>query len=387
MLKRFEVRNYRCFKDSIVMDFGKVGSYRFNQDCITDGLLSKAIIYGRNATGKTNLGHAIGDIRYVIGDMHRLSDDKIPLLNADSQEETAYFRYEFEFQSGSVIYEYSKNHLGELKREKVILNQKTLFAFDFYKIQFQELALGLIEADCLQVDKYINALSSDFSDAGDMEDAGDIHALPFLRFILNNTPLPSTSPLRELEFYVKRMKMSRVESPLWIGEGKFYARYLGNRENLLSFQDYLTQMGVPCSLCVLEEPDGNQFLYFKKSKLVPFFKTASSGTLALTRFYFQYIAGSRDPSFFFLDEFDAFYHYEMSENLVRYLKRRFPRTQIVLTTHNTNLMTNYLMRPDSLLVLSRDGRLTALCDATERELREGHNLEKLYIAGEFESYE
>lgn len=77
----------------------------------------------------------------------------------------------------------------------------------------------------------------------------------------------------------------------------------------------------------------------------------------------------------------------MADKLVQYLKTRYTDCQVVLTTHNTNLMTNHLMRPDCLFILSRDGRLTALCDATERELREGHNLEKLYIGGEFERYE
>ena len=58
-----------------------------------------------------------------------------------------------------------------------------------------------------------------------------------------------------------------------------------------------------------------------------------------------------------------------------------------MTTHNTNLMTNRLIRPDCLIILSRSGTLTALSDATSRKLREGHNLEKLYISGEFEKYE
>jgi hypothetical protein len=50
-------------------------------------------------------------------------------------------------------------------------------------------------------------------------------------------------------------------------------------------------------------------------------------------------------------------------------------------------MTNRIMRPDCLLILSSRGTLTSLCNATERELREGHNLEKMYISGEFERYE
>ena len=45
------------------------------------------------------------------------------------------------------------------------------------------------------------------------------------------------------------------------------------------------------------------------------------------------------------------------------------------------------MRPDCLFILSGDGRLTPLNEATARELREGHNLEKMYISGEFKNYE
>ena len=83
----------------------------------------------------------------------------------------------------------------------------------------------------------------------------------------------------------------------------------------------------------------------------------------------------------------AFYHYEMAQNVIQFLKKKYPRCQIIMTSHNTNLMTNRLMRPDCLFILSSSGTLTSLCNATQRELREGHNLEKMYISGEFEKYE
>lgn len=89
----------------------------------------------------------------------------------------------------------------------------------------------------------------------------------------------------------------------------------------------------------------------------------------------------------YLDEFDAFYHYEMAENLFRYCKIRFPNSQIIFTSHNTNLISNRLLRPDCIFILSRTGEMTSLNNATQRELREGHNLEKMYISGEFEKYE
>ena len=89
----------------------------------------------------------------------------------------------------------------------------------------------------------------------------------------------------------------------------------------------------------------------------------------------------------YLDEYDAFYHYEMAEKVIGFFKRKYPKCQMIMTSHNTNLMTNRIMRPDCLLILSSRGTLTSLCNATERELREGHNLEKMYISGEFERYE
>ena len=109
--------------------------------------------------------------------------------------------------------------------------------------------------------------------------------------------------------------------------------------------------------------------------------------MALVELYRRLVPKIWDASLIYLDEFDAFYHYEMAENVIRFFKQKYPKCQMIMTSHNTNLMTNRIMRPDCLFILSRKGTLTALCNATERELREGHNLEKMYISGEFEKYE
>ena len=58
-------------------------------------------------------------------------------------------------------------------------------------------------------------------------------------------------------------------------------------------------------------------------------------------------------------------------------------TQVILTSHNTNLLSNRIMRPDCFFIMTQNG-LTSFVNATERELREGHNLEKLYMSGEFD---
>ena len=158
-------------------------------------------------------------------------------------------------------------------------------------------------------------------------------------------------------------------------------------DNLSKFETFLNEMGVECKLQVKELPDGQKELYFKHKKLVPFFENASSGTLVLYNLYRRIVSSTRGMSFCFFDEFDALFHYEMSERFLNYFKQNYPKCQMIFTTHNTNLMSNDVMRPDCLFILSQKGAITPLNKATTRELREGHNLEKMYISGEFDKYE
>ena len=130
-----------------------------------------------------------------------------------------------------------------------------------------------------------------------------------------------------------------------------------------------------------ENIDGRKELFFDYAKPLPFSSNLSSGTLTLTNFYFQFISRGK-PSFVYMDEFDAYYHYELSEKIIELLEKEFD-CQVILTTHNTNLLSNSIMRPDCFMILS-NGKLTPICEATNRELRQGHNLEKLYINGEFD---
>lgn len=85
-------------------------------------------------------------------------------------------------------------------------------------------------------------------------------------------------------------------------------------------------------------------------------------------------------SFVFVDEFDAFYHHELSRLIVNKLKES--GTQFVLTTHNTSIMSNDLMRPDCYYLMN-NRKILPLPKCTEKELREVHNIEKIYKAGGF----
>lgn len=366
MLKRFTVRNYKNFKDEISLDFSKIGEYSFNMDS-----LSMRLIYGRNATGKTNFGRALLDIKILLYGMFRNEENSV-LINADSQKDTAKFIYEFQFGSDEVVYKYSRFENRNLCDEELYINGEAIFKFDFKNSKFDFQGLSIISAETVNTNRYLN------KDEMDNE-----YVLPFLRWLINNTAFSDDSVLIQLSKYVRKMDMITVGHDLLYSNRNFLED-LKNPVYLQSFEDFLNLMGIECKLILQELPDGQAELYFSQNKLVPFYSTASSGTLALTSLYQKIVS---NPSLIYLDDFDAFYHYEMAEKLISFFKNKYPECQFIMTSHNTNLMTNKIMRPDCLFILSSRGTLTALCDATERELREGHNLEKMYISGEFEKYE
>ena len=57
--------------------------------------------------------------------------------------------------------------------------------------------------------------------------------------------------------------------------------------------------------------------------------------------------------------------------------------QAIVTSHNTYLMRNSITRPDCCFILTNN-KVTALCDCTDKEIREAHNLEKMYRNGAFQ---
>ena len=128
--------------------------------------------------------------------------------------------------------------------------------------------------------------------------------------------------------------------------------------------------------------DYRLYIVYGKNK-IDFFSVASNGMKALLLFYY-WLENCKDeticPSFICIDEFDAFYHFELSNFLVKKLKEL--NCQVFLTSHNTYNFSNELLRPDCYFICSKE-RIINAHNATDKELRLGHNLEKLYRGGVF----
>lgn len=367
MLKSFSVNNFKQFKN-VSIDFTDVRDYKFSNECIKDGFIKNAVIYGKNSSGKTNFGLAIMDIVNHLTDKEKLPYLYQYYLNADNANEPASFKYEFLFDGISVIYEYKKMDMGTLVQEKLSVDGLLIFDFDFTIQKFTE--------------QHFDELGS-FNINWLMR----FREMPVLRYLAYNTEFSSFIPLQKLIVFVNNMLWFRRldDANNFIGfrnlngTGDIIKEIInGNLVNEL--QAFLNEAGVKEKLAVKRSADGSESLYYiYKDRAIPF-AVSSSGTKALLLFFTWY-KQFKDVSFVIIDEFDAFYHYALSEKIVKLLMSKV-QTQVLLTSHNTNLLSNRIMRPDCYFILNEKG-LISFANATDRELREGNNLEKLFIGGEF----
>ena len=56
--------------------------------------------------------------------------------------------------------------------------------------------------------------------------------------------------------------------------------------------------------------------------------------------------------------------------------------QAIVTSHNTDLLSAGLLRPDCIFKLE-ENKIKSFSELTEKALREAHNLQKMYKAGAF----
>lgn len=369
MLKYFSVKNFKQFKN-VEINFSDIRDYKFSEQCIKNKLIKNAVIYGKNASGKTNFGIALMDITTHLVDREKWLPFYDCYINADNIDVPATFKYEFVFNNQAVIYEYKKKDWYKLSKEKLTINGIVVFEYDFEKQAFQKKSLENFSFE---------NLNWEFKDK----------EISLLRYIANNTELETDSPIREMMFFVNKMLFFRRtgEGNNYIGftnQGGFgggynHFKYIIEKNWVEGLEKFLQENGVNEKLEVKANADGSKALYFAHKQLLPI-SMASSGINSLILLYFWY-KQFESMSLIVIDEFDAFYHYELAEKIVKLLIEKVD-AQVILTSHNTNLLTNRIMRPDCYFILTKE-RLCSFSNATERELREGHNLEKLYVSGEF----
>lgn len=369
MLRKFTVSNFKGFEKDFELNLTNSNGYEFNKNSIKKGVINNAIIYGHNGVGKSNLALAIFDIIEHLTDKQRNEAAYKNYLNAACNEDFACFRYEFLIGTKLVEYEYRKSDYKTILYEKFKIDGNQLIFFD--RTASSNATILLKGAETLKTDIENNQLS-------------------ILKYVKNNAELEHdeiNNTFNDFFIFIEQMLYSRTLTDqiyfgLEVGK-KNILEDIAKRKNIEEFESFLKQGGIECTLSEVEDQVGEKTIAFNfNGKLLPFFEVASTGTRALSIFYlwYQNIKENSKVSFLFIDEFDAFYHHSLATLIVEKLKET--GVQFILTTHNTSIMTNDLLRPDCYFTMTKQ-QIRSFANSTVKELREAHNIEKMYKAGTF----
>jgi len=370
MLTKIKINNFKGFDNTYTFCLGDTNSFNFNTECIRNSIVNKAIIYGYNGCGKSNLALAIFDIVSHISDNNFQPEKYKNYLNADSNKGIATFEFEFKFDTNTVYYKYTKTNYEELVSEKLTINNKEFCSIDREKDSILNTSLSGTEN-----------LNKDLSRS----------KISAIKYINANSLLDDTlenNIFKEFIYFINHMLLFRnLEDRFYIGleqGGRKIEKDIVEHGNLKDFETFLNDSGVKCKLAERKDSDNEGIDFVFQNKTIPFHNIASSGTQSLALFYFwlQRLKDEKYCSFLFIDEFDAFYHHTLSRAIIIKLKEIY-NIQVILSTHNTSIISNDILRPDCYFLMDEQ-RIRPLTKCTDRELREGHNIEKMYRANSFE---
>lgn len=365
MLHRFSVKNFRNFTDWLTFDLSSQ-QYEFNNNAVHNGVIRHGMVYGPNGGGKSNLGLAMVDpISHLLDTPSNLATLDTNYLNGALGVELAEFKFEFRIDGTDIIYEYGKKSRQQMVYELLSIGGETVINIDRRKST--QARIHLQGAETLK------------TDVGSSE-------ISLVKYVRSNAILDETEinqKLTQLLNFIDGMVFFRSLNSTTRGE--YFGKDIGVKRLSLSiidsgsikdFENFLNNSGINCTLITDTTSKGEQSIYFDfgHTKL-EFGVAASTGTLSLGIFYFWWLRfQNKEVTFAYIDEFDAFYHHALASNIVEKVAQS--DCQTIMTTHNTGVMSNDLLRPDCYFILDKTIKpITAL---TGKELRKAHNLEKIY---------
>ena len=91
------------------------------------------------------------------------------------------------------------------------------------------------------------------------------------------------------------------------------------------------------------------------------------------------------PGMLVLDEFGNSLHNKLAEKIIKYFMKKANNSQMFISSHHTNMISNSIFRPDQIDVITfNDASGSKVHRLSQYKPREAQNLEKMYLGGMFE---
>jgi AAA15 family ATPase/GTPase len=411
MLLRFAVSNFRSIRDE--QELSLVASQAIKDDpqalietpaLRKDKALPAALIYGANASGKSNVVEALRFMCRMVLDSHTDLKPGAPLgrppfrLAPGWPEKES--RFDLTFVHEGVRYQYGFTALDDRFGSEWLYSWPSGSRRELFMREGQEFSFGRVlkgDNQLIARNTKANSLFVSAAAQNNHEQLGFIYGF-FSSLYFNLAVSPSRSGVaRHLARFMLDVRAMKLLDLLDTGIKSIDINY----ESLL---DIYQRRGIPVSDQKLAEMHGEGFtvkdaveMQWAKIKIghstgngdIETFdiNDESTGTVRLL-FILGPIFNALDAgSIVIIDEMDSSLHTLACEQIIALFQS--PKTnpkgaQLIATTHDTNLLIPDTLRRDQIWFTEKDGEgATHLYPLTDIHTRKGDNIEKGYLQGRF----
>ncbi|MDY2762801.1 MAG: ATP-binding protein [Faecalimonas umbilicata] len=369
MITKMYLTNFLSFLDRTEFDF-TASKYTIlgEKNVFDNSILKGALFIGPNASGKSN---SLKGIAFLIN-MIKGEDEFFERYRCRfSKNPLVILEYEFVFSNKEVIYKVEYNAKTKNISEEITIDAIVVLKRDGTK---GELRIG----DSVILDEQLD------------------NKTLFLRTASFNTGrFPQEPILRELMDYLNNSYYidGYNRGASW---GKTITKY-AEEYGVESINKYLRDFNYDFFLEYGSESTGegarisvgsDEKIVFFKRKSFPFpsiFYDESQGNQVFADMLPNLIKTIEKPGMFIFDEFGNSLHNKLAEKIVKYFMENSKKSQLFITSHATNLISNSVFRPDQIdLVIFNDSNGSKVTRLSKFKPREAQNLEKMYLGGMFE---
>lgn len=428
MLKRFSVENFSSFRDRSVLDLTAGRGTENTNHCIDFSsvkLLKSAVIYGANASGKSNFIKAIDFARQVV--MQSLDDvetyKKYFRLDLESENSSSRFEFEIEIENRFFSYGFmcslrdkkvNNEWLYEIGTGKpVMIFERTENDINFGKLISNDKDLsnrfGIYSADMKNQSSqlFLSEIASKAINDSDLKDAQIINELykwiktkliiiyPQSKFLLPFSSSDDDGVVDALTKYLVEFDtgiqgISTIEDPL--EDNKEIPDDLRSMvERDLKEPDAKVMAEINNTLLnFYKKSDGTIFvqklglIHSENNKEVFELKDESDGTRRLFDLI-PLIARFKINPTIIIDEFDRSLHPKLTKQFFDlFLSQEESKSQLIISTHESTLLDLNLLRRDEIWFVEKDQTgASKLFTLNQFKVRYDTKVDKAYLLGRY----
>lgn len=369
MLRKMYLTNFLSFKERTEFDFTASKYSILSKTNVYRDVLKGALAIGPNAAGKTNMLYGISFI--------------IKLFN--NEEPIILSRYKCLF---------SENPVMKVEYE---------FLIDESKVEY-EIHYDIREKNIKEMLKIDNKVLLDrngsdgkviLSNAEILDDKVDNKTL-FLRVASFNTGrFPQEPILNKFVNYIQNSYVIMPNNPGMI-YGFSISEY-AEKFGVEKINNYLEAFGYDFFIEYGSQSEGegikievgtDEKMIFFKRKSFPFpnvFPRESMGNKVFASILPSFINILEYPGMLVIDEFGNSLHNKLTESIITFFMNKSKDSQLFITSHHTNLISNSVFRPDQINLITFNGKDGSTVERISMYgPREAQNMEKMYLGGMFE---